>query len=82
MHDWPGYDSDGACDNIIHEKAPPAMAQPLQCIEMLAVKNYFIKKGFAEPVLNVTDFLKETGKPYYKSFMFQGISPSQFLIKL
>jgi len=84
IHDWPMYASDGASDNIIPEYAPPAIMQKIWNLEVLAVKQYFINKGFADPVLNVTDFLKETGKQYYhisEGTPFRALSPSQILIK-
>lgn len=76
IHDWPMYDSNGACDNVIPEKAPFSRPE-----ELAAVKKLFIEKGFAMPVLNVTDFLKEIGKPYYRSG-FRALSPSQIIVKI
>lgn len=84
VHDWPMYESDGATNNVIAEKAPPAIAQEIWNLEVLAVKNYFIGKGFVKPIINITDFLKECGEPYYftKDFVpFRALSPSQILIK-
>ena len=84
VHDWPMYASDGASDNIIAEQAQPAIFQKLWNLEVLAVKQHFIGKGFADPVLNVTDFLKESGKPYYhtsEGTPYRALSPSQILIK-
>jgi len=85
VHDWPQYASDGATNNIIAEHAPPAIMQELHNLEVLAVKQHFIQKGYASPVLNVVDFLKERKKPYYEmrdGVQFRGISPSQILIKI
>ncbi len=84
VHDWPQYASNGATNNIIAEQAPPAEAQKIWNLEVLAVKQYFIEKGYAEPVLNVTDWLKESKKPYHHlrdGVMFRALSPSQILIK-
>ena len=84
VHDWPQYASDGATNNIIAEKAPPAQQQELWNLEVLAVKQYFIGKGYANPVLNVTDWLKETGQSYYRirdGVPYRALSPSQILIK-
>ncbi len=85
VHDWPQYASDGATNNIIAEYAPPAVMQDIWNLEVLAVKQYFISKGHAEPILNVVDFLKENKKPYYETrdgVMYRALSPSQILVKL
>jgi predicted O-methyltransferase YrrM len=84
IHDWPMYDSDGATNNIIAEKAPSKEAQELKNLEVWAVKTHFIGRGLAEPILNITDFLKESGKPYYRErdgVYFRALSPSQILVK-
>jgi predicted O-methyltransferase YrrM len=83
IHDWPMYASDGATNNVIAEVAPPAISQEIWNLEVLAVKQHFIAKGYAEPVLNIADFLKENKKPYYHTrdgVPFRALSPSQFLI--
>jgi len=84
VHDWPMYASNGASNNIVAEKAQSTFKEELHNLEVLAVKQYFIDKGYANPVMNVTDWLKETGKPYYHTrdgVMFRALSPSQILVK-
>ena len=80
IHDWPMYDSMGACDNIIPSKAPPPIYQHTNSLEVSCVKQNLVDKGILTPILNITDWLKETGQQYH-NYKFEGFSPSQFLIK-
>jgi len=84
IHDWPMYESNGACDNIVPEFAQPTYLEYLWNLEVSAVKKYIINRNILLPIMNITDFLKESGKPYYYTFgavEHKALSPSQILIK-
>lgn len=86
IHDWPMFESNGACDNIVPEYTQPFYKEYVWNLEVMAVKNFAIRKNIIYPILNVTDFLKETNKPYYYThegnIQYKALSPSQILIKL